>query len=121
MGPFGPVDMGCFGRCREYTVGMDLSKSVVSVLTAPARIGLAVADTGIEIAGEALRMARRTAREVEAQTSPTSVAHMLGLDSAIERANRLARLLDDEAPLGRALAPTGWSTGCCARTAWWIG
>ena len=32
---------------------------------------------------------------------------MLGIDDAITRANRLARLLDDDAPLGRALATDG--------------
>ena len=32
---------------------------------------------------------------------------MLGIDDAIGRANRLARLLDDDAPLGRAIAADG--------------
>jgi len=35
------------------------------------------------------------------------MANMLGIDEAIARANRLAKLLDDDAPLGRAIAPDG--------------
>jgi dihydroxy-acid dehydratase len=35
------------------------------------------------------------------------VAHILGIDDAVERANRLAKLMDDDAPLGRALRPNG--------------
>ena len=60
------------------------------------------------MANGALGMAQRTLGE--ANTAPSgsaSFAHMLGLDDAVERANRLARLMDDDAPLGRALAPNG--------------
>ena len=32
---------------------------------------------------------------------------MLGIDDAVERANRLARLMDEDQPLGRALMPGG--------------
>ena len=32
---------------------------------------------------------------------------MLGIDDAMERANRIARLIDEDQPLGRALAPDG--------------
>lgn len=47
-----------------------------------------------------------------------AMTSMLGIDDAIVRANRLARLLDDDAPLGRAVAPDGRSTVCCARAGW---
>ena len=36
-----------------------------------------------------------------------AVTSMLGIDDTILRANRIARLLDDDAPLGRAVAPDG--------------
>ena len=45
------------------------------------------------------------------------MANMLGIDEAVDRANRLARLMDDDAPLGRALPRTARSTGCCGPAA----
>ena len=50
------------------------------------------------------RWARRTRRP---RAGSGSFAHMLGIDDAVERANRLARLMDEDQPLGRALAPDG--------------
>ena len=35
------------------------------------------------------------------------MAGVLGLEDAVERANRLAKLMDEDQPLGRALAPGG--------------
>ena len=46
---------------------------------------------------------------------------MLGIDEAVERANRLARLIDDDQPLGRALAPGGPLDRLLRRAAWWTG
>ena len=41
------------------------------------------------------------------RSGSNAVANMLGIDDAIARANRLARLLDDDMPLGRAIATDG--------------
>ena len=38
---------------------------------------------------------------------PSSVAQVFGLEDTISRANRIAQLVDEDAPLGRALAPDG--------------
>src|SRR4051812_46151716 len=77
---------------------MNLGKMLTDLAAAPVRVGLAVADAGLDIANDALGRAR---------WGPGSVAHVLGIDDAVERANRLARLMDDDQPLGRALAPGG--------------
>src|ERR1700740_3186913 len=77
---------------------MNLGKTLSDLATAPVRVGLAVADAGLEVANSALGRAR---------SGSGSVTHMLGIDDAVERANRLARLMDEDQPLGRALAPGG--------------
>src|SRR4051812_21964441 len=77
---------------------MNLGKTLTDLATAPVRVGLAVADAGLDIASGALGRAR---------SGPGSVAHVLGIDDAVERANRLARMMDKDQPLGRALAPDG--------------
>ena len=46
---------------------------------------------------------------------------MLGIDEAVERANRLARLMDEDQPLGRALVPGGPVDRLLHRAAWWTG
>ncbi|PQM48639.1 DNA-3-methyladenine glycosylase 1 [Mycobacterium talmoniae] len=74
---------------------MDLGKNLVAVATAPARIGLAAADAGLDVASTALGLVKRSLGEVGTATSSNSMAHMLGLDDAIARANRLARLMAD--------------------------
>ena len=97
------------------------------------RIGLAVADAGLGMANGALGMVQRTLGDANtaAKSGSGSFAHMLGLEDAVERANRLARLMDDDAPLGRALAPDGpidrllkpggSSTSSPPRAGCWIG
>ena len=40
------------------------------------------------------------------QAGSGSVAHMLGIDDAMGRANRMARLIDEDQPLGR-VGPDG--------------
>ena len=77
---------------------------------APLRVGLAVADAGLDIANSAVGRAR---------SGPGSVAQMLGIDDAVERANRLARLMDKDQPLGRRWRRTARWTGCCSRADWW--
>src|SRR3954467_6906500 len=77
---------------------MNLGKALTDLATAPGRVGIAVAETGLDIAKGALG---------QAQSGSGSVAHMLGIDDAVERANRLARLMDEDAPLGRALRRGG--------------
>ena len=85
---------------------MDLSKALATVFIAPAKIGLAAADASLAVAGAGVGLARHALGEGGAPPS-SSVAGLLGIDSSIEKTNRLARLLDDDAPLGRALAPGG--------------
>src|SRR6478672_1213387 len=89
---------------------MDLGKNLVNLAFAPVRVGLAAAEVGIDVAGGALDLAKRTLDDVGAQTRP-AVVHILGLDDTVARANRIAKvadgLLDEDAPLGRALAPDG--------------
>ncbi len=89
---------------------MDLGKNLVNLAFAPARIGLAATEAGIGVAGGALDLAKRRLDDVGAHTRP-AVVHILGLDDTIARANRIAKvadgLLEDDAPLGRALAPDG--------------
>ena len=85
---------------------MNLGKILVDLATTPVRVGLAVAETGLDFANGALGMAQRTLGQAP-RAGSGSVAHMLGIDEAVERANRLARLLDEDQPLGRALMPGG--------------
>ena len=86
---------------------MNLANTVVQFATAPVRVGLAVADLGLNIAGGTLKVVQRSLNDPNPASSSTSFASMLGIDDAVDRANRLARLMDDDAPLGRALAPEG--------------
>ena len=81
---------------------MNLGKTLTDLATAPVRVGLAVADAGLGIANDALGMAQRTLGEANstARSGSGSFAHMLGIDDAVERANRLARLMDDDAAAG---------------------
>ena len=85
---------------------MNLTRSIVSAATAPARVGLAAADASLSIASAAVGVAKRAVGESGA-AGTSAMTSMLGIDDAIVRANRLARLLDDDAPLGRAVAPDG--------------
>ena len=89
---------------------MNLARSLTGLAFAPVRAGLAVADAGITVATGALDLAHRTVGEEKdgVRTGrPTSMAQVLGIEDAVERANRLARLMDEDQPLGRALAPDG--------------
>jgi hypothetical protein len=86
---------------------MDFAKLLVDIAITPARVSLAAADAGIEVAGAAINMAKRSLGDATVPSPGESVAHLLGIDETIERANRFASLLDDDTPLGRALAPDG--------------
>ncbi|KCM14419.1 hypothetical protein W097_00792, partial [Mycobacterium tuberculosis TB_RSA189] len=59
------------------------------------------------MAGAAVDMAKQALGDAGGASGSTSMANMLGIDDTIARANRLARLLDDDMPLGRAIAPNG--------------
>ena len=80
---------------------MNLVRSLANIATAPVRVGLAVADAGVGVATSALGVAHRSLGDAGTTGGSNAVAHMLGIDDAINRANRLARLMDDDAPLGR--------------------
>ena len=84
---------------------MNLGKSLATLATAPARVGLAAADAGLGVAASAVGLAKRAVAEVDGQPPGSTVALMFGLDDALVRAIQLARLLDPDAPIGRALAP----------------
>lgn len=86
---------------------MNLGQTLVGIATWPARAGLAAADTGLNMAGAAVDMAKQALGDAGGASGSTSMANMLGIDDTIARANRLARLLDDDMPLGRAIAPNG--------------
>jgi len=92
---------------------MNLGKTLTDLATAPVRVGLAVADAGLGIANDALGIAQRTlgVANSRARSGSGSFAHILGIDDAVERANRLARLMDEDQPLGRALTPGGVLSG----------
>ena len=83
---------------------MNLGKSIVALATAPARIGLAATEASLNLASAGLGLAKQTLGDGGGSNAMTN---MLGIDDALARANRLARLLDDDAPLGRAIAPEG--------------
>ncbi|HZE14563.1 MAG TPA: hypothetical protein VE197_01990, partial [Mycobacterium sp.] len=59
---------------------MNLGKSLVALATAPARVGLAAADAGLDVAATAVGLAKRTIAEAGVQTRPNPVAHMLGIE-----------------------------------------
>jgi len=84
---------------------MNFAKGIVSAATAPARVGLAAADASLNLASAAVGVAKRALGDGPAGTN--ALTSMLGIDDALVRANRLAKLLDDNAPLGRAVAPDG--------------
>ena len=85
---------------------MNLAKGIVSAVTAPARVGLAAADASLILATAAVGVAKQTLGASGGHPT-NAVTSMLGIDDTIVRANRLAKLLDDDAPLGRAIAPDG--------------
>ena len=94
------------GHAREYTRSMHLGKSIVAVATTPARIGLAATEASLNLAGAGLSLAKQALGDNGGSRS-NAMANMLGIDDALARANRLARLLDDDMPLGRAIAQDG--------------
>ncbi len=89
---------------------MDLGKNLVNLAFAPVRAGAAVAEAGLGIAENVIGRARRTADEASKQAAPV-VLQTLGLGDTVDGVNKVARvaneLLDDDAPLGRAIAPGG--------------
>ncbi|AGL26236.1 hypothetical protein J113_05345 [Mycobacterium tuberculosis CAS/NITR204] len=85
---------------------MNLGQTLVGMRPGP-RGRVAAADTGLNMAGAAVDMAKQALGDAGGASGSTSMANMLGIDDTIARANRLARLLDDDMPLGRAIAPNG--------------
>lgn len=90
-----------------YNRGMNLAKVLVDLAVAPVRAGLAAADTGLLVAEAAVAYAKENLGDASFPTPRDSVVHLLGLDETIQRANKFALLIEDDAPLGRALAPDG--------------
>ncbi len=84
---------------------MNLGNTVVQFATAPVRLGLAIADLGLSIAGGTLKTVQRSLNDPNQMSGATSFAAMLGLDEAVNRANRLARLMDDDAPARSCTGP----------------
>ena len=92
---------------RPYTCGMNWAKTLTDIAATPVRVGLAAADAGLEVAVAALDLAKRGFGDATVPSPKDSVVHILGLDDTVERANRLAQLIEADAPLGRALSPDG--------------
>lgn len=86
---------------------MNLVKALMGVATAPARAGLAAAEASLNIAGAGVGLAKQALGDTGGPSGSNAMANMLGIDDTLARANRLARLLDDDMPLGRAIAPNG--------------
>jgi hypothetical protein len=85
---------------------MNLGKTLTDLATAPVRVGLAATQVGLGVVGGAINAVQRNLRGTNPMVGG-SVSSIFGLNDAMERANRLSRLIDDDAPLGRALAPNG--------------
>ncbi|MEI8154958.1 MAG: hypothetical protein WCG92_25780, partial [Hyphomicrobiales bacterium] len=86
---------------------MDWAKALVDLAVAPVRVGLAAADAGLMAAEAAVGFAKSNLGDAAFPSARDSVVHLLGLDETVERANKLAALIEDDAPLGRALATGG--------------
>lgn len=89
---------------HSYTEWMDLAKALTEIAAVPVKVGLVLADTGL---GLAVDLTKATLGDEAVPAARDSLIRLLGLDETIDRANRLASLMDDDAPLGRALAPDG--------------
>ena len=100
------MDRPCWGGVRTYTWPMNWAKTLADIATTPVRVGLAAADAGVEVAAATPDLAKRSLGDTTVP-SPKTPCCIPGLDDTVERANRLADLVEDDAPLGRALSPTG--------------
>ena len=85
---------------------MNLGKVIAGVATAPVRVGLAAADTGLGVAAIALGLVKQSLGEEGAQTVDP-ITDILPLRGAIVGANRVAELTEDDRAMGRALARGG--------------
>lgn len=86
---------------------MDLAQTIFDIAAMPARVGLAAADASLEVANAAVTIARRGLGDTTVGSARDSVTNLLGLNETLERANRFAAYLEEDAPLNRALAPEG--------------
>jgi hypothetical protein len=86
---------------------MNLGNSLVSLIRGPVRIGLAASEATLDVVGGALSVAKQVLGDPGSDQGLGSVVHLFGIDDTVARANRLARLLDEHAPLGRMLRPGG--------------
>jgi len=87
---------------------MGIEKTILGVATAPARMWLAGVGAGLNLANAAVDVAKRAVGDPAGASGSRAMASMLGIDEvALARANRLAGLLDDDMPLGRAIAQDG--------------
>jgi len=85
---------------------MDVSSGLVTLAITPAKVGLAVADMGLDVASGTVGMVQRTLNEVDGQTRPTAVIYLVRIKTALVLTSRLLRLAA-EGPLGRSLEPGG--------------
>ena len=63
----------------------------------------------------AVTIARRGLGDTTVGSARDSVTNLLGLNETLERANRFAAYLEEDAPLNRALARKAQSTASCGR------
>ncbi|AKC37771.1 Uncharacterised protein [Mycolicibacterium phlei] len=95
---------------------------LVSLITAPLRISLAVADTGLAVAAKAIDTGREILAELPdgephdgRRDAPgaglvgtvESLLGMAGRKSPLQSAMKVAELMEEDKPLGRALRPGG--------------
>ncbi len=85
---------------------MELLTDLVDLAFAPLRFTMAATAVGIDAAGNVVDFARRKFVDVGTQAGP-AIVHMMGLDGAGRISKMADELLDDDAPLGQALAPDG--------------
>ena len=77
---------------------MNFAKGIVSLATAPARVGLAAADASLNVASAAVGVAKRALGDSGGDAGTNAVASMLGIDGAIIR----------------GYCGAGWRRRCCA-------
>lgn len=89
---------------RSYTDHMDLGKALLNVAAVPVKVGLVLADAGL---GLAVDLTKVTLGADAVPAARDAMISLLGLDEIIERADRMTAMMDEDAPLGRAMAPGG--------------
>lgn len=89
-----------------YTHRVNLGKLLADAVTAPVKVGLAAADTGVAVAALAVGFVRQSLGEQDVKTV-VPIAEFLPLRGAFVGASRVAELTEDDRAMGRAMARGG--------------